>query len=69
MPCIESPRLTADEIEAVLRQPNGPYALMELVRMGRVDSETATAALDQFEKDPFLTRVLMALVDAFLARP
>ena len=68
MPCAEAQMLTADEIQSVLRQPNGHYALLELIRMGRVDSTAAAEALDRLpDGDTFIKRVLMAMVDAFFS--
>jgi hypothetical protein len=68
MACVPEHRLSINQVELVLRQPNGRYALLELVRMGRVDSETATEVLDRVEKEPFWKRVALALVDAFFSR-
>ncbi|MDB5349329.1 MAG: hypothetical protein JWN86_576 [Planctomycetota bacterium] len=63
MASAERLQLSTSEIDSVLHQPNGPYALMELVRMGRVDSQMAIEALDREGRDPLYRRLLLALVD------
>lgn len=59
-------KLTRAEIERILLQPNGPYVLLELVRMGRVDTDEATKALDRFDREPLLKRIALSLLDALL---
>lgn len=68
MASITEPPLSAEEIERIMSRSNGPYVLLELVRMGRVDSETAAKALKRFEKDPLWRRVALAMVDAVFSR-
>jgi hypothetical protein len=68
MSYVQEPRLSVSQVESVLRQPNGRYALLELVRMGRVDSDTATQVLDRVDTQPFWRRVVLALVDALFSR-
>jgi len=62
-------RLTFGQAEAVMRRPNGYYALLELVRMGRVDSATAVRVLDRLERPSLLRRIGLALVDAVFGQP
>ena len=68
MLCVKEPRLSVGQVESVLQQPNGWYTLLELVRMGRVDSDTATKVLDRVDKDPIFKRIALALVDALFSR-
>jgi hypothetical protein len=55
--------LSTAEIEDILRQTNGPYRLLQLVRMGRVKSEMAAEALGRLDSPPFYKRLLLAIVD------
>lgn len=57
-------QLTEGEIRDILSRPNGSFALIEMVRSGRVDPETAVSAIDQAEAEPLLKRVFLALLDA-----
>ena len=66
MASIDQVKLSAGEIDSVLRQPNGPYTLMELVRMGRVDSTMAIEALNRGNTEPLYKRILLALVETVL---
>lgn len=65
---LEQGHLSAADIQAVLRQPNGFYLPMELVRTGRAESSMAVAALRQFDKKPFFKRLLLAFVDSLFPR-
>jgi hypothetical protein len=60
---VDTANLTRKDIERVMNQANGHYALLELVRMGRVDSDEAVKALDKFEKRPIIKRAFYALID------
>lgn len=57
--------LTEEQIQEVLRSPNGSFALLELVRAGRIDAESAVTVLERHEKTPLLNRIFFALLDTF----
>lgn len=61
-------QLTHQEVEAILRKSNGPYILLELVRRGRIDAETAVTAIDRVERQPFFKRLFLAILDTLFSK-
>ena len=63
-------QLSAEKVEEILRQPNGPYVLLDLCRDGLVDPETASRAIERVRNTPaeVLKRCLVALVEAVFAK-
>jgi hypothetical protein len=68
LPSIESQRLTAEEIAAILREPNGEFLLMEEVRMDRVDAERAVTAIEHADQGPWLKKFAYAVLSAISSR-
>lgn len=68
MGAAESQQLTNQEIEGILGKPNGPYVLLELVRMGRIDAEVAVSAIEQSRRDPLIKRIALAVLNAISSR-
>ncbi len=64
---IQNP-LTHQEVESILRKSNGPYILLELVRRGRIDAETAVTAIDRIERQPFFRRLFLAVLDTLFSK-
>lgn len=58
----QSEELSDAQIDEVLRKPNGPFVLLELVRLGRIDPERAVTAIERL-KPPFLKRLALAVLD------
>jgi uncharacterized membrane protein len=64
----EPVQLTADEIDAILKYPNGPYVLLDMVRMGRIDAEVAVSAIENARRAPFFERLINAIFSAISSR-
>jgi hypothetical protein len=64
----EPVQLTDDEIDAILKHPNGPYVLLDMVRAGRVDAEVAVTAIHDARRVPFFERLINALFSAISSR-
>jgi hypothetical protein len=64
----EPQQLTAEEIDAILREPNGAFLLVELVRMGRIDAERAVTAIERADREPFWKTLGYALLNAIGSR-
>lgn len=64
----ETVQLTPDEINAILKQSNGPYVLLEMVRIGRIDAEIAVSAIDNARRPAFLKRLLDAILNTISSR-
>jgi hypothetical protein len=60
--------LSHEEINEILTRPDGPFTLLEMVRRGRIDGETAVRAIDKSIREPFLKRLFVALVDTIFRK-
>jgi hypothetical protein len=62
--------LTNEDIERVMRMPNGSHLLLEFSREGRIDPEVAAKAIDRFQNTPLnvVKRFFVALVEAIAGR-
>jgi hypothetical protein len=49
-------------------QPDNSFMIMERVRSGEIDAETAIDMIDELERRPFWERVFLALLDTFFSR-
>jgi hypothetical protein len=64
-----APELLSDaQIHEVLSRPNGSFALLELVRSGRIDAERAVTAIDAATPEPFLKRLFLTVLDTLFTR-
>ncbi len=73
MPTAESvslKRLTHEEMELLLREPNGPHLLMQYCREGMVDPEKAAEAIDRYQNSPrqIVKRFFLALIWSILGK-
>lgn len=59
--------LSSDEIDDILSKDNGPFVLLELVRRGRIDAETAATAIERADRTPFLERLAVAIIDTLFS--
>ncbi len=61
-----SDTLSETQIDEILLKPNGPFVLLEMVRLGKITPERAVTAIDRV-KPPFLKRLAMAVLDTFFS--
>lgn len=64
MSIVEPTELTAAEVDEILAKPDGPFLLLELVRMGYIDAERAVTAIEEADRQPWWKRVGYALLNA-----
>ena len=66
----ETPKLTPERIEEILREPNGPFILLDLCREGRVTPEEASMAIDRIRDTPAerFKMAFLAFVEAIFGR-
>jgi hypothetical protein len=60
--------LSESEVRTILSRPDGPYALLEMVRLGRIDAETAVKQIDNTQNEPFMKRLFVALIDTIFRK-
>ncbi len=65
---MRSATLTPADVDAILDRQNGPYVLLECVRMGLIDAESAVDAIEKAKKPPLYRRVGYALLNTFFGR-
>ncbi len=60
------PPLTESEIRSIL-DSGGAFALLEANQAGRIDTESAVTAIEEYEKKPLWERVWFAVLDTLFS--
>ena len=66
-PASPLPPLTEGQVREVLASPGGSFALLEMVRAGRIDAESAVVAIERHDREPFLRRLGYAILDTLFS--
>lgn len=60
--------LTDAEVRNLLASPSGAFALLEMVRAGRIDAEAAVTAIEEAHPEPLARRLVLAFLDTLFSR-